>query len=125
VLKLLNTAEIIDELIEIAKEIRKKLEEGKKLDLTEKELAFYDMLLKEKEFFENEEEIKYLAKEIINRLGYFIKIVDWNKKETLRAQIKMELKRILSNTIGKKAEWQDIERIADQIDEHIELLYAA
>ncbi len=124
-LKLLNTAEIIDELIEIAKEIRKKLEEGKKLDLTEKELAFYDMLLKEKEFFENEEEIKYLAKEIINRLGYFIKIVDWNKKETLRAQIKMELKRILSNTIGKKAEWQDIERIADQIDEHIELLYAA
>ncbi|ODA44332.1 hypothetical protein THER_0956 [Thermodesulfovibrio sp. N1] len=47
--------------------------------------------------------IKYVAKEIINRLGYFIKIVDWNKKESLRAQIKMELKRILSNTIGKKS----------------------
>jgi len=124
-MKLLNTAEIIDELIEIAKEIRKKLDEGKKLALTEEELAFYDMLLKEKEFFDNEEEIKYVAKEIINRLGYFIKIVDWNKKESLRAQIKKELKIILSNTIGKKAEWKDIERIADQIDEHIELLYAA
>jgi type I restriction enzyme R subunit len=69
--------------------------------------------------------IKYVAKEIINRLGYFIKIVDWNKKESLRAQIKMELKRILSNTIGKKAEWKDIERIAGRIDEQIELLYAA
>jgi len=83
--KLITTVDVINELMEIAKEIKKKSEEGKELDLTEEELAFYDMLLKEG-VFKNKEEIIYIVKEIKKRLGHFIKIVDWNKKETLRAR---------------------------------------
>ena len=73
--KIITTVDVINELIEIAKEIKKKLEEGKELDLTEEELAFYDMLLREG-VFKNKEEIIYVAKEIKKQLGYFVKIVE-------------------------------------------------
>ncbi len=122
--KLIDTTEIINELIEIAKEIKKKMDEGRKLDLTEEELAFYDMLLKE-DVFENEDEIKYVVKEVIKRIGSFIKIVDWNKKEAMRAKIKMAIKEILVNIVNERVEYSKIDSIASEIYEHIEVLYAA
>ena len=124
-IKLIDTVEIINELMEIAREIKKKIDEGKKLDLTEQELAFYDMLLKEEKFFENEEEIKYVAKEVVKSLGNFIRIVDWNKKETLRAKIKMAIKEILVKVVDARVEYNEIDTVASEIYEHIEVLYAA
>ena len=124
-IKLIDTTEIINELIEIAKEIKKKVDEGNKLDLSEQELAFYDMLLKEGKFFENEEEIKYVAREIVKSLGNFIRIVDWNKKETLRAKIKMAIKEILVKVVDARVEYNEIDTVASEIYEHIEVLYAA
>jgi len=123
-IKLIDTVEIINELIEIAREIKKKMDEGRKLDLTEEELAFYDMLLKE-DIFENEDEIRYVAKEVIKKIGNFVRIVDWNKKDTLRAKIKMAIKEILANVVDARVEYQRIESIASQIYEHIEVLYTA
>ena len=122
-LKLIDTVDVINELIEIAKEIKKKLEEGKKLDLTEEELSFYDMLLNE-DIFKNENEIKYVAKEVIKSLGNFVKIVDWNKKETLRAKIKMAIKEILIKVVDERVEYRKIDDIASKIYDQIEVLYA-
>lgn len=122
--KLLNTAEVIEKLIEIAKDLRKKIVEGKELGLTEEELAFYDMLLSEKGIFENEEEIKKVAKEVIVRLGYFIKVVDWNKKETIKAKIKTAVKEILLDVVDEKVEYEKIDEIASKIYEHAQELYA-
>ncbi|MGC9141974.1 MAG: type I restriction enzyme endonuclease domain-containing protein, partial [Caldimicrobium sp.] len=84
-----------------------------------------DMLLKEKEIFKNEEEIKMVAKEVIKKLGNFIKIVDWNKKETLRAKIKMAIKEILANAIDARVGYEKIDEIASEIYEYVEVLYAA
>ena len=123
-IKLIDTVEIINELIEIAKDIKKKMDEGRKLDLTEEELAFYDMLLKE-DVFENEDEIKYVAKEVIKKIGSFVKIVDWNKKDTLRAKIKMAIKEILVKVVDARVEYNEIDTVASEIYEHIEVLYAA
>jgi len=121
--KLINTVDVIDELIEIAKEVKKKMDEGKKLNLTEEELAFYDMLLG-KDIFENEDEIKFIAKEVIKKLGNFIKVVDWNKKESLRAKIRWAIKEILINVVDERVEYEKIENVAKEIYEHIEALYA-
>lgn len=121
--KLINTVDVIDELIEIAKEVKKKMDEGKKLNLTEEELAFYDMLLG-KDIFENEDEIKFIAKEVIKKLGNFIKVVDWNKKESLRAKIRWAIKEILINVVNERVEYEKIESVAKEIYEHIEALYA-
>ncbi|QER41216.1 type I restriction endonuclease subunit R [Thermodesulfobacterium sp. TA1] len=123
-IKLITTVDVINELIEIAKEIKKKLNEGKELDLTEEELAFYDMLLKEG-VFKNKEEIIHVVKEIKKQLGYFVKIVDWNKKESLRARIKVAIKEILAKVLEKRVEYEKINQITSEIYEHIETLYAA
>jgi type I restriction enzyme R subunit len=49
--KTLEASEIIEKLVEIARELREKIQEGKRLDLTEEELAFYDMLLRKMSTF--------------------------------------------------------------------------
>ncbi len=127
--KLVDTAAIIDELIEIAREIKVKRDDEKKLDLTEEELAFYDILLKEGGIFKNEERIKYVAREVRRRLGDYIKVVDWNKKETLRAKIRVAIKDILAENAAFKEEeceiiYKRIEEVANEICEHIEVSYA-
>ncbi len=122
--RLLDTADVIEELIKIAKEIKKKVEEGKKLNLSEEELAFYDMLSTKEGVFENQEEIKRIAKEIVKRLGYYVKVADWNKKEYLKAKIRMALKEVLFNVIDGRVEYQKIDEIATEIFMHAETLYA-
>ncbi|MDT7871903.1 MAG: type I restriction endonuclease subunit R, partial [Thermocrinis sp.] len=71
--KTLEVSEIIEKLVEIARELREKIQEGKRLDLTEEELAFYDTLLS-KGISENYEEVKEIAKLIVEKLGGYVKI---------------------------------------------------
>jgi len=122
--KLIDTADVIDELIEIAKEIRNKINEGKNLNLTEDELVFYDMLLRQ-DIFKNEEDIKYVAKEVVKYIGNLIRVVDWNRKETLRAKIKMTIKKILVKVVAESVEYTIIDNLATQIYDQLEILYAA
>jgi len=122
--RLITAADVIEELIEIAKKIKKKQEEGEELDLTEEELAFYDLLSSKERVFENYEEIKAVAKEIVKELGYYVKLVDWNKKDYLEAKIKKALKKILINTIDARVSYEKIDEIASEILTHAEEVYA-
>jgi type I restriction enzyme R subunit len=123
-IKLLNTVDVINELIEIAREIRKKIEEGKELDLTEEELVFYDRLLKEG-IFANKEEIIRIVKEIQKELGYYVKIVDWHKKDSIRARIKSIIKMALAKSLGGRIEYQKIDKLSSELCEQLEFMYAA
>lgn len=98
--KTIEASEIIEKLVEIARELREKIQEGKRLDLTEEELAFYDMLLS-KRIFENYEEVKEIAKLIVEKLGGYARIADWNKKETIKAKIRKALKDVLREKLKK------------------------
>jgi type I site-specific deoxyribonuclease, HsdR family len=120
--KTLEASEIIEKLVEIAREFREKIQEGKRLDLTEAELAFYDMLLS-KRIFENYEEVKEIAKLIVEKLGGYVKIADWNKKDTIKAKIRKALKDVLRERL-KKHEYDYISKIADELLEQAELVFA-
>jgi len=65
--KILDTIEIIEQLVNLAKEIKQAAEEGRRLNLNEKELAFYDLLSSKQKFFENYKEIEEVAREIVGR----------------------------------------------------------
>jgi type I restriction enzyme R subunit len=120
--KTLEASEIIEKLVEIARELREKIQEGKRLDLTEEELAFYDMLLS-KRIFENYEEVREIAKLIVEKLGGYVKIADWNKKETIKAKIRKALKDVLRERL-KKHDYDYISKIADGLLEQAELVFA-
>jgi len=115
--KILEASEIIEKLVEIARELR----EGKRLDLTEEELAFYDFLLS-KGISENYEEVKEIAKLIVEKLGGYVKIADWNKKETIKAKIRKALKDVLRERL-EKYNYDYISEIVNELFELAESIY--
>jgi len=123
-LKRISTVEIIELLITLAHEFKRKMETGKELDLSEKELAFYDLLSSKEKFFENQEEIRTVAKEIIKELGGYVKVADWNRKEYLKAKIKAAVKRILIKVIDGRAKYDEIKQLSTEIVNHAETIYA-
>jgi type I restriction enzyme R subunit len=121
--KVLDTVEVIEQLVKLAKDIKQSAEEGKKLNLSEEELAFYDLLSSKQKFFENYEEIKKVAREIVKEMGYFVKVADWNRKEYLKAKIRTALKNVLIRIIDGRVKYEEIEELSKEIMGHAEIVY--
>ncbi len=93
---MLTNEEVIEEMLNLAKQITIAQKEGEKLGLTSDELAFYDALTKPqaiKDFYENEELIA-LTKELTETLRKN-KTIDWQKRESARARMRMLIKKLL------------------------------
>jgi len=94
--KTLESAQIIEELIKLAREIRESDKRGEELGLSEDELAFYDALET------NDSAVKILGdkvlKEIARDLVTIVKkniTIDWSIRENIRALLRSKVKRIL------------------------------
>ncbi|MCM1328011.1 MAG: type I restriction endonuclease subunit R [Ruminococcus sp.] len=93
---MLTNEEVIEEMLKLAKQLSEAHKEGEKLGLTADELAFYDALTKPqaiKDFYKNEELIA-ITKELTDTLRKN-KTVDWQKKESARAKMRMLIKKLL------------------------------
>ncbi|SEI92919.1 type I restriction enzyme, R subunit [Kandleria vitulina] len=93
---MLTNEQVIEELLNLAKQIQVAQQEGQKLGLTADELAFYDALTKPqaiKDFYENEELIA-ITKELAEALRKN-KTIDWQKRNSARAKMRMMIKRLL------------------------------
>lgn len=93
---MLTNEEVIEEMLNLAKQIAAAKKEGDKLGLTADELAFYDALTKPqaiKDFYENEELIA-ITKELADTLRRN-KTIDWQKRESARAKMRMLIKKLL------------------------------
>ncbi len=93
---LLTAAEVIDELIKLAKQIKKDDSRGEDLGLSFEELAFYDALADNESAKElmGDEKLKELAIVLVDRIRKNASI-DWNLKESVRAKLKVMVKRLL------------------------------
>lgn len=92
----IEAAKIIEDLINMAKDIREANKRGESLGLGEDEMAFYDAL----EI--NDSAVKVLGDKILKHIAVelvqIIKVnldVDWAVKETSRAKVRMAVKRLL------------------------------
>jgi type I restriction enzyme, R subunit len=85
----IETAQVIEELIEMAKEFTKEIKEKDNLGLNNDEIAFYDALIdNESAVREMEDEVlKSIAQELTQKLRSNVK-VDWQKKESVRAKMR-------------------------------------
>ena len=93
---LLSAAEIIEELIELAKEIKAADGRGDSLGMTEDELAFYDALEVNDSAVKvlGDEQLREIARELVEKVKKNATI-DWTVKESVRAKLKVIVKRIL------------------------------
>lgn len=93
---MLTNEQVIEELLNLAKQIQTAQQEGQKLGLTADELAFYDALTKPQaimDFYENEELIA-ITKELADALRKN-KTIDWQKRDSARAKMRMLIKKLL------------------------------
>ena len=93
---LITNAEVIEELLKIAKQISEAKKEGEELGLNAEELAFYDALTKPKavkDFYKNEELVA-MTKELTDTLRKN-KTVDWQNKQFARAKMMLMVKKLL------------------------------
>lgn len=92
----IEAAQVIEELIALAKEMREANARGESLGMTEDELAFYDALET------NDSAVKVLGDETLRAIARELvaavrnnNMIDWTLRENVRAQLRVLVKRIL------------------------------
>lgn len=94
---LLTTAEIIEELIRIAREVKAADKRGEDLGLNEDELAFYDALETSDSAVSvlGDEQLRNIARELADKVKRNATI-DWTVKESVRAKLMVLVRRTLT-----------------------------
>lgn len=92
----IETAQVIEELIALAKDLREASRRGEKLGLTEDEIAFYDALEVNDSAVKvlGDETLRVIARELVKTVRDNLKI-DWAVRESVRAEMRVMIKRIL------------------------------
>jgi len=93
---LITAAQVIEELIKIAKEVRESDRRGEDLGLTEDEIAFYDALANNPSAREilGDAQLRDLARILVKEVKSS-KSIDWTIKENVQARLRVAVKRIL------------------------------
>ena len=91
-----EAAQVIEELIQLAREMREANARGEALGLTEDELAFYDALGTNDSAVRvvGDETLRDIARELVETVRNNVKI-DWTLRENVRANLRRLVKRIL------------------------------
>ncbi|KLD64105.1 type I restriction endonuclease subunit R [Dyella japonica] len=92
----IETAQVIEELIDMAKKFRAAASRGEGLGLSEDEIRFYDALANNESAVRelSDEMLKKIAHELTDNLRQYI-TVDWSARESVRAKLRLMVKRIL------------------------------
>ena len=92
----IEAAQVIEELIALAKEMRAAAARGEELGLTEDEMAFYDALETNDSAVQvlGDETLRGIARELVETVRRNVTI-DWTLRENVRAQLRVLVKRIL------------------------------
>jgi len=92
----IEAAQVLEELIALAKDMRAASQRGEELGLTEDELAFYDALETNDSAVQvlGNETLRTIARELVETVRKNVTI-DWTMRENVRAQLRVMVKRIL------------------------------
>ena len=92
----ITTAQVIQELIDLAKDIRAARRRGEEEGLSDEEIAFYDALAENESAVEvmGDQQLRVIAHELLTQLKQNV-TVDWAQREAARARMRILVKRIL------------------------------
>ena len=92
----ITTAEVLQELIALAKDIRTARQRGQEQGLSDEEIAFYDALAENESAVQmmGDDKLKLIAHELLLSLRENV-TVDWAHRESARARMRVLVKRIL------------------------------
>jgi type I restriction enzyme R subunit len=91
-----EAAQVIEELIELARKVREEKDRGKQQNMTEDELAFYDAL------GVNDSAVQVLGNETLRKIALELTqmirnsvTIDWTQRDSVQAEIRLKVKKIL------------------------------
>ena len=92
-----EAAQVIEELIELARDMREAGERGEQLGLNDDELAFYDALETNDSAVQvlGDETLRTIARELVETVRRNVTI-DWTLRESVQAQLRVLVRRILN-----------------------------
>jgi type I restriction enzyme R subunit len=92
----IEAAQVIEELIGLARDMREAGARGEELGLTDEEVAFYDALETNDSAVKvlGDETLREIARELVKTVRANVTI-DWTIRESVRAQLRVLVKRIL------------------------------
>ena len=92
----IETAQVMEELVEMAKKFREAAGRGEQMGLTDDEIRFYDALANNESAVREltDETLKKIAHELTENLRKNLS-VDWSERESVRASLRLMVKRIL------------------------------
>ncbi len=92
----ITTAEVLQELIQLAKDIRAARQRGEESGLSDEEIAFYDALAENESAIQmmGDDKLKLIAHELLVSLRENVS-VDWAHRDSARARMRVLVKRIL------------------------------
>jgi type I restriction enzyme R subunit len=92
----IEAAQVIEELIELARKVRDEKNRGKQHNMSEDEIAFYDALEV------NDSAVKVLGDETLRKIALELTrmirdsvTIDWTQRESVQAEIRLKVKKIL------------------------------
>ncbi len=106
--KTIEAAQVIEELIDIAKKMQAAVDEGKVEGLSDDEIAFYDALVDNgsAKAVMDDKQLRNLAKLLVERVRSNTTI-DWQLKENSQARLRVEVKKVL-NEFGYPPDQQQV-----------------
>lgn len=94
--KSVEAAQVIEELIDLARKVREEKNRGKQQNMTDDELAFYDAL------GVNDSAVQVLGNETLRKIALELTqmirnsiTIDWTQRESVQAEIRLKVKKIL------------------------------
>lgn len=91
-----EAAQVIEELLELARKVREEKNRGKQQNMTEDEIAFYDAL------GTNDSAVKVLGDETLRKIALELTrmirssvTIDWTQRESVQAEIRLKVRKIL------------------------------
>jgi len=126
--KQLTSAQVVAELVKLAKKLREQRDRNEQLGLNPQELAFYDVLVSKGEDWVDDPRLKDLAAEIVTSLmnpadpalG-----VDWTERSNLEAKVRLRIKRVLRKhkALISANGGGGLDAVADRVFQQARLLY--
>ncbi|MEX6274460.1 DUF3387 domain-containing protein [Staphylococcus saprophyticus] len=116
----IEASKVIEELIQMAKEINQEQQRGKDLGLNTEEIAFYDALASHETAKEalGDKELRAIAHELTKTVKDNMS-VDWSKRDSAKAKMRVQVRRLLK----KYGYPPDLQKMAvEQVVEQAELM---
>jgi len=110
---------IMDQLEKVAKEVTSEKKREEELNLTDEEIAFYDIVIKGKKYVESDEQLREIAINLTNYMKNKITI-DWINQEQVKAEIRIGVRNILRKA---KFPFEEIDKLIFVIMEQAENNY--